>query len=134
MAIESTPNSLPGSEPCLLIYDGRCRLCVAAKNGLDRAGVGTGVRFVPYESEDAVRALGADYRPGPPTMAYLVSPCGTIAKGLDAFLPLVPGLPGGRALAGLLRWGPARSLAECGYRWIARHRYRLFGTVVPPGE
>ncbi|MFO0706450.1 MAG: DUF393 domain-containing protein [Nitrospira sp.] len=128
------PNSQPGSKPCLLIYDGHCRLCVAAKNGLDRAGVGAKVRFVPYESEDAVLALGEGYRPGPPTMAYLVSPSGAIAEGLGAFLPLAVGLPGGKALTALLRWGPAKGLAECLYRWIARHRYRLFGAANSPAD
>lgn len=116
----------------LLIYDANCRLCVAVKAGFDRAGIGeagTGVRMIPYESREAVAALGELYRPGPPSMAYLVSPTGMVSQGLEAFLPLVLGLPGGRVIRRLLRWAPAKALAEWGYRLMARHRYRLFGSV-----
>src|SRR2546422_7087382 len=38
--------------------------------------------------------LGSEYKPGRPDVAFLVEPDGTISRGLDAFLPLVPGLPG----------------------------------------
>jgi predicted DCC family thiol-disulfide oxidoreductase YuxK len=116
----------------LLIYDGNCRLCVAAKEGLDRAGVGeAGVRMIPYESQEAMTALGERYRPGPPSMAYLISPAGGVSQGIDAFLPLMHGLPGGKFVRWILKGPIARSLAERAYRWIARHRYRLFGAVTP---
>lgn len=118
----------------LLIYDANCRLCVAVKAELDRAGIGeagAGLRMIPYESQDAMRALGEHYRPGPPPMAYLVSPTGSVSQGLEAFLPFVSALPGGRVIRWMLRWAPVRALAEWGYRLIARHRYRLFGAVGP---
>ena len=121
-------------QPSLLIYDGNCRLCVAAKEGLGRAGMGeagSGVRMIPYESEEAVRALGEQYRPGPPSMAYLISPVGGVAQGVDAFLPLMHGLPGGKFVRWMLKWSITRRLAERVYRWIARHRYRLFGVTNP---
>lgn len=87
--------------------------------------------MIPYESQEAKIALGEHYRPGPPSMAYLVSPTGTVSQGLEAFLPFVSGLPGGRVIRWLLRWAPTRALAERGYRVLARHRYRLFGAVRP---
>ncbi|MEK6633584.1 MAG: DUF393 domain-containing protein [Nitrospirota bacterium] len=121
-------------QPCLLIYDGNCRLCVATKERLDRAGMGlpgSGVRMIPYESQEAVRALGEQYRPGPPSMAYLISPAGGVSQGVAAFLPLIHGLPGGKFVRWMLQWSITRRLAERAYRWIARHRYRLFGTVTP---
>ncbi|MDO9120076.1 MAG: DUF393 domain-containing protein [Nitrospira sp.] len=113
----------------LLIYDSHCRLCVAAKERLDRAGIG--VQMIPYESQEAASALGAQYRPGPPSMAYLISPAGGVSQGLDAFLPLMHGLPGGTFVRWIVKAPIARSLAERVYRWIARHRYRLFGAVNP---
>lgn len=118
--------------PCLLIYDANCRLCVGAKSVLERAGIsenGSAVRMIPYESREAMTALGERYRPGPPSMAYLVSPTGSVSQGVDAFLPFVSVLPGGRGLQWLLRWGPMRTLAGWGYGLIARHRYRLFGSI-----
>ena len=54
-------SQLDPQQPCLLIYDEHCRLCVATKERLDRAGMnvpGSGVRMIPYASEDAARALG----------------------------------------------------------------------------
>lgn len=113
----------------VLIYDDQCRLCVTAKEGLERAGEGTEVRFVPYQSEEAAHRLGADYKPGRPDAAFLVEGDGTISRGLDAFLPLVPGLRGGRVLHTILKIPLVRPLAELAYRLVARHRYKLFGSV-----
>jgi predicted DCC family thiol-disulfide oxidoreductase YuxK len=71
----------------ILIYDGQCRLCVTAKAGIERLETTPGVRFVPYQSDEAVRCLSADYRPGRPDVAFLVEGDGTIQKGLDASGP-----------------------------------------------
>lgn len=132
---EQVPASpLDPQQPCLLIYDANCRLCVATKERLGRAGMGlpgSGVRMIPYESQEAASVLGAQYRPGPPSMAYLISPAGGVSQGVDAFLPLMHGLPGGKFVRWMLKGPIARSLAERFYRWIARHRYRLFGAVKP---
>lgn len=113
----------------VLIYDGQCRLCVTAKDTLERQVGGGTVRFVPYESEEAARCLGPDYRPGRPDVAFLVEDDGTIKTGLEAFVPLLPGLPGGRLLLALWRMPLFRPLASLVYRVIARNRYRWFGQV-----
>lgn len=113
----------------LVIYDDECRMCVTAKEGLDRLGGQADVRFVPYQSKEAARSLGNAYRPGRPDVAYLVEPDGTIRLGLDAFLQLLPGLPGGRWLLALVKMPALRPLAYWGYRVVARNRYRWFGTV-----
>lgn len=136
MKTEPVPAYLSDSpQPSLLIYDGNCRLCVAAKDGLDRAGLGapdSGVRMIPYDSQEAISVLGEQYRPGPPAMAYFIHPAGAVSQGLEAFLPLLSGLPGGRVIRSLFRWPPAKWLAGRVYGLIARHRYRLFGAVTPP--
>jgi predicted DCC family thiol-disulfide oxidoreductase YuxK len=119
---------------CLLIYDSECRLCVSTKQKLEQAGVGqagSDVRFLPYQSDEAKRVLGQNYRLGLPDMAFLVRPSGEVHQGLDAFLPLAPSLPGGKLLLQCLRMPLAKRLAEWGYRMIARHRYRLFGEAPP---
>lgn len=128
---------LDSHHPSLLIYDGQCRLCVTAKQGLERAGLGaagSGLRMIPYESAEAAAVLGDRYRPGPPAMALLVHPSGLVSQGIEAFLPLIPGIPGGRAVGWMLRWTVVRVLAERVYRWMARHRYRLFGAVQSCGS
>ena len=124
--------SRSSEQECLLIYDGHCRLCVAAKEGLERLGenrVSQPIRFVSYQSEEAARRLGGAYKPGRPDVAFLVAQNGTITRGLDAFLPLLPGLKGGRILLALMKVPLVRPLALLLYRLVARHRYRLFGQV-----
>jgi predicted DCC family thiol-disulfide oxidoreductase YuxK len=116
----------------VLIYDGQCRLCVSAKQGLERLGQGDAgppVRFVPYQSEEAACYLGMDYRAGRPDVAYLVEPSGAVRYGLDAFLPLLRGLPGGGVLAKMANLRAVRPLAQCLYKIVARNRYRWFGAV-----
>ena len=113
----------------ILIYDGDCRLCVTAKAGLERLGGAPTVRFIPYQSEEAACRLGADYKPGRPDAAFLVERDGRISRGLDAFLPLLPGLRGGRFWLALLKVPLARPVAWLIYRVLARNRYRLFGRV-----
>ena len=116
----------------ILIYDGQCRLCVTAKEGLERSeGArpdGT-VRFVPYQSEEAARCLGSEYRPGRPDVAFLVDADGRVSRGLDAFLPMLPGLRGGQMLLALMRIPVLKPLAYLAYRIVARYRYRWFGQV-----
>lgn len=129
------------SEPaeCLLIYDGRCRLCVTAKQGIERLALEhpeENIRMITYESGEAQKILGTRHRPGRPDVAYLVRPGGDITEGLDAFLPLLPGLRGGRFFMRLLKLPLARPLGYLIYRIVARYRYRLFGEVPlkDPGE
>ncbi len=113
----------------VLIYDDQCRLCTTAKKGLERLGNDRDVRFIPYRSDEAASRLGPDYKAGRPDAAFLVEGDGRISKGLDAFLPLVPGLPGGRALHALMRVPLLHPLALLAYRLIARYRYKLFGSL-----
>jgi predicted DCC family thiol-disulfide oxidoreductase YuxK len=113
----------------VLIYDGQCRLCVTAKDGLERLGGDKTVRFIPYQSKEAASRLGMAHRPGRPDAAFLVERDGTIHRGLDAFLPLLPGLKGGRLLLALWRVPFLRPLAYLAYRLIARYRYSWFGQV-----
>jgi predicted DCC family thiol-disulfide oxidoreductase YuxK len=119
----------------ILIYDAQCRLCVTAKEGLERLSGDKGdedVRFVAYQTEEAARWLRGDYKPGRPDVAFLVDQDGKIKRGLEAFLPLLPGLRGGRFWLALLQVPLMKPLAYLAYRLIARYRYRWFGQVAPP--
>jgi predicted DCC family thiol-disulfide oxidoreductase YuxK len=116
--------------PQCLIYDGRCRMCVTAKGGLEQlAGEGKALRMIPYQSEEAERLLGPQYRGGRPEAAFLVAADGRIASGLDAFLPLLPGLKGGRVLARLFALPLVKPLGYWIYRLVAKYRYEVFGEV-----
>lgn len=122
----------PTAQEYTLIYDADCRFCVTAKNGIEKVAGGgelCQVRFLPYQSEEAARRLGEGYIPGRPEVALLVGKDGSIRKGLDAFLPLLPGLKGGRLLYRLTQVSWVRPLAYLLYRLVARYRYRVFGSV-----
>jgi predicted DCC family thiol-disulfide oxidoreductase YuxK len=120
------------SQACLLVYDGQCRLCVTAKKGLERLETHADaipIRMVPYQSEEAKQALGEGYLPGRPNVAFLVRPNGEIARGLDAFLALLPGLKGGRFLSVLLSLPVIKPFGYVLYWFVARYRYSIFGKV-----
>jgi predicted DCC family thiol-disulfide oxidoreductase YuxK len=120
------------AQTCLLIYDGQCRLCVTAKKGLERLephADAPPIRMVPYQSEEAKQVLRETYRPGRPHAAFLVRPNGEIARGLDAFLSLLPGLKGGRVLAVFLSLPLVKPFGYLLYWFVARYRYSIFGTV-----
>ncbi|HWC51026.1 MAG TPA: DUF393 domain-containing protein [Nitrospira sp.] len=114
---------------CLLIYDGRCRMCVTAKRGLERlSSDGDDVRMIPYQSEEAREVLGARYHGDRPEAAFLVTG-ERVATGLDAFLPLLPGLKGGRLLAKVFAFPFVKPFGYWIYGLVARYRYKLFGEV-----
>jgi predicted DCC family thiol-disulfide oxidoreductase YuxK len=116
--------------PQCLIYDGRCRMCVTAKGGLEQLRVeNKALRMIPYQSEEAERLLGPHYRRGRPEAAFLIAADGRIASGLDAFLPLLPGLKGGRVLARLFALPLVKPLGYWIYRLVAKYRYEVFGEV-----
>jgi predicted DCC family thiol-disulfide oxidoreductase YuxK len=122
----------PTADECILVYDGRCRFCVQAKEGLERLkgqNEPNAVQMIPYQSEKAREILGTTYRPGRPDVAFLVQPNGVIRQGLDAFLPLLPGIRGGRFLATFLSVPLVKPFAYLVYRFVARYRYLLFGEV-----
>jgi predicted DCC family thiol-disulfide oxidoreductase YuxK len=85
--------------------------------------------MVPYQSDEAKQALGESYRTGRPDAAFLVHPNGEIARGLDAFLALLPGLKGGRVLSFLLSLPLVKPFGYLLYWFVARYRYTVFGTV-----
>ena len=117
------------SQECLLIYDGRCRFCLMAKEAIEERDEGTGARFVKYEDKEAEQRLGPHYSPGDPDVAFLVEADGTVRRGLDAFVPLLPRIRGGRFILFLLRLPFGRAIGKLAYGVIARYRYRWFGTV-----
>lgn len=129
------PDELPRLTPqeCVLVYDGECRLCVAAKTQLERWREKDGHRIVylPYQSRDARRWLGDLPRLTRPEVAVLIAEDGNVYRGFDAFVELCPHFRKGRFLSKLLTVPPMRSLARCAYRLLARHRYRWFGAVKP---
>ena len=117
-----------------LIYDSRCRLCVAVKHKLERTGRCGVIQFVPYDSRRARECLGERYQAGRrPPMAYWVDGKGTVYGGPEAFLPLLPGLMAGKIFLFFWRFRAGRWLLGALYRLVATYRYRWFGSVESSG-
>lgn len=115
---------------CTVIYDGECRFCVKSKEGFERLACQSApVRFIPYQSSEAEQILGPEYRSGRPEVAYRVGSDGRIHQGLDAMLPLLLGLPGGRLAGALLSLPGMKPMAHRLYALVARNRYRWFGAT-----
>jgi len=105
-------------------------MCVTAKRGLERLQRDAEeLRMIPYQSEEAEQVLGARYHGGRPEAAFLVTGDGRVTSGLDAFLPLLPGLKGGRLLAKVFALPFVKPLGYWIYRLVAQYRYTLFGEV-----
>ena len=120
------------SQACLLVYDGQCRPASPPRRALSDWGL---TRRPPRYGWFRIRAKrpsrlwGRAIRSGRPNAAFLVRPNGEIARGLDAFLALLPGLKGGRVLSVLLRLPLVKPFGYLLYWFVARYRYSIFGKV-----
>lgn len=71
-------------------------------------------------------------------MSFLLLEKGSGYTDTDAIVRVLRGFGGGWNLLGLLVSGVPRFVRDPLYRWIARHRYRLFGRreacLMPPPD
>jgi len=116
-------------ESLTLLYDGCCRLCLRTVATLRRLRLR--VRLVPVPLQEA--------RPEqlPPGVSreellaelHAVDASGRLYRGADAVLRILREVRGLGWLAALGRLPLLAPAVDAAYRWLARHRYRLFGTV-----
>jgi predicted DCC family thiol-disulfide oxidoreductase YuxK len=123
----------------LLFYDGHCALCHGAvKFVLKHDRSGNAFRFAPLQGSTFQSRLAPEERASLPDSIVVVTKERALFVKSDAFLHILRRLGGGwRFLAGLLAVIP-RPVRDWGYDFIARIRYRVFGTreelcpVMPP--
>jgi predicted DCC family thiol-disulfide oxidoreductase YuxK len=127
------------SSPEILFYDGHCALCHrAVKFVLQHDRSGNAFRFAPLQGATFQSRVPASRRAGLPDSVVVLTDDGALLLRSDAFLHILRRLGGrwktlGRALAVI-----PRPLRDVVYNFIARIRYRVFGTrddlcpVVPP--
>jgi predicted DCC family thiol-disulfide oxidoreductase YuxK len=113
----------------ILFYDGHCALCHrAVKFVLRHDRSGKAFRFAPLQGATFQSRVPAGARPGLPDSIVVLTEDGALLVRSNAFLHILRRLGGGwRILAGLLAVIP-RPLRDVIYRFIARIRYRVFGT------
>jgi predicted DCC family thiol-disulfide oxidoreductase YuxK len=123
----------------MLFYDGHCALCHGAvKFVLKHDRSGRAFRFAPLQGETFQARVPERARRDLPDSIVVHTSEGELLVRSDAFLHILRRLGGGwRLLAGIAGVIP-RSLRDLVYNFIARVRYRVFGTrvnlcpIVPP--
>jgi predicted DCC family thiol-disulfide oxidoreductase YuxK len=110
----------------ILLYDGRCRICVREAGRLSR-WVGGRVRLESFRDPE-VLARHPDLTPEACEAAiHLVEPGGRVSRGAEAVARALGLRPLLRPLAWLYRLPGLRQLMDVGYRTVARNRFRLGG-------
>lgn len=112
----------------ILLFDGVCNLCDASVQFVMRHDRAARVRFASLQSPAAQPFLSrAGLDPQYLDSLVFVDDAGRVLVGPDAALAVGAHLRAPwSALARVGRWLP-RPVREAGYRFIARHRYRVFG-------
>jgi predicted DCC family thiol-disulfide oxidoreductase YuxK len=117
------------SQPEILFYDGHCALCHGAvKFVLKRDAAGSAFRFAPLGGETFAACVPEKARKRLPDSIVVFTREGELLVRSDAFVHILARLGGGWKLAaGMLRAIP-RPLRDVIYDFVARIRYRVFGT------
>lgn len=113
-------------DPPVIVFDALCPLCSAHAQFVlrhDRSGRFRLARMQDGAGAALYRRFGID--PAVPDSLIVVAG-DRMWRDSDAVIAIWRGLGGAWRLAGLLGAVP-RGLRDPVYRWVARHRYRLFG-------
>jgi predicted DCC family thiol-disulfide oxidoreductase YuxK len=110
----------------IILFDAECGLCSANAQFILRHDRAARYRLASMQGETGAalfRRHGID--PADPDTLLLIEG-DRVWRDSDAVIAIYAGLGGPWRLAGVARLVP-RVLRDGAYRWVARHRYRLFG-------
>jgi predicted DCC family thiol-disulfide oxidoreductase YuxK len=127
------------SQPEIIFYDGHCALCHGAvKFVLKHDRSGNAFRFAPLHGATFQSRVPAGQRASLPDSVVVLTEDGALLLRSNAFLHILRRLGGGwKAFGSILNVIP-RPLRDVVYDFVARVRYRVFGTredvcpIVPP--
>jgi predicted DCC family thiol-disulfide oxidoreductase YuxK len=121
--------SSPAPQPEMLFYDGHCALCHrSVKFVLKHDPSGRLFRFAPLKGSTFETRVPAEKRAGLPDSVVVLTNDGALLVRSEAFLHVLRRLGGGwRTWAAVIGAIP-RPLRDAAYDFIARVRYRVFGT------
>ena len=119
-------------ERLTVVYDGECNLCLATVDKLRSMPVRAELTFVPLQ-----RLLSGEIEPWPgiddvppaelAAQMHVTDGQGRRYSGPDGILFLMRRIPYLSWLAALGEWPGLSGVVRSLYRFVARHRYRLFG-------
>jgi predicted DCC family thiol-disulfide oxidoreductase YuxK len=132
------PPVTPNAE--FLFYDGHCGLCHrAVKFVLKHDRSGNAFRFAPLQGPTFQSQIPAGQRAGLPDSIVVLTEEGSLLVRSDAFIHILKRSEGGWAILGGVLAVIPRPVRDWAYDFIARIRYRVFGTrddvcpIVPAG-
>jgi predicted DCC family thiol-disulfide oxidoreductase YuxK len=115
-----------------VVYDGACAFCTSSAVGLQRRFGPDRVTLLDLQAPGALEGLSSARGVTLPREAamqrmHVVLPDGRVFAGAEAIARVLASVRG----VGWLAFGyyvpGVRQAAEAAYRFVARHRYRLFG-------
>jgi predicted DCC family thiol-disulfide oxidoreductase YuxK len=110
----------------LILFDGDCGLCQAARRWAQRRDRQRCLSFVPYQRANLERLAPGLTAAQAARALYAVAPDGRRLRGARAVFETLRHLPGWWGWVGRVgAWTPVSLLAEPCYRLVARHRARL---------
>jgi len=131
--------SLRANQPEWLFYDGHCALCHwTVKFVLKHDADGTAFRFAPLQGGAFQALVPAGQRVALPDSIVILTADSVLLTRSDAFVHILRRLGGGWKFVGGIVNAIPRVLRNGAYDFVARIRYRVFGTrddlcpVIPP--
>lgn len=113
----------------VLIYDERCRFCIAQTQRLARWGRAERVELRRSDDPDAVAMLGSADREWAGRTLLAVREDGRVFHGYGAVIAALNTRGSWRLVTWVYRVWPVRWLCDLVYGLIARNRYRLGGSA-----
>lgn len=110
-----------------LLYDGECELCLHSVETIKRMRTDADIRMIALQQAAAHELPQGISREQLLAELHVLDAEGRLYRGADAFARIIRTMPAWRWLAVLYRAPGLKPLADIGYRFIASHRYRLFG-------
>jgi predicted DCC family thiol-disulfide oxidoreductase YuxK len=120
---------VPPAARYTIFYDAHCRICARSRRAIERLRPSSDLLFVNVQDPTAMSAYPMVDRAAGLGQMFVLDPTGALSGGYDAFVSLLPALPALRPLRHVLGLAPVRAVGRRVYRWVARNRYRLGGSV-----
>jgi predicted DCC family thiol-disulfide oxidoreductase YuxK len=113
----------------VLIYDGKCTVCVGAVGWIRRRSLPGAFEFLSCHAEELAARFPDIEKDACMRAAHLVLPDGTVLAGEAALPEIFLRLRRYRYAARLLGLPGIRTASRVFYRWFAGKRYHLSGMV-----
>lgn len=116
-------------EKLTVLYDDTCVLCRRTVDTLSKLRTTAKLVLLPLQSATPAMLPAGFAREELLAQLHVIDEGGRIYRGADAVVRIMRSVPSLRFVAPLYRIPGMKPLADFLYRFVAKHRYRLFGQV-----